>query len=53
MLAFKIMNDPFVGSLTFAVFTQASWSRVQFVPEFCEREERAHRSDDADALQFT
>ena len=47
MLAFKIMNDPFVGSLTFCriywQLTKASRSRTR------SRQARAHRPHAADA----
>ena len=50
-LAFKIMNDPFVGSLTFTrdLFGHAVEGRLD--PELDQGQEGAHRPHDDDALE--
>ena len=52
MLAFKIMNDPFVGSLTFCphLFGQAHQGHV--ARQHGEGQEGAHRPHAADACEF-
>jgi elongation factor G len=50
MLAFKIMNDPFVGSLTFAASIPAR-SKGSTVHELGQGKARARRPHAADALQ--
>ena len=58
MLAFKIMNDPFVGSLTFAVFIPAFLSpALMCLTTVKERKERVGRmlmmhSNDRDDIKI-
>jgi translation elongation factor EF-G len=50
-LAFKIMNDPFVGSLTFTRIYSGKMKKGDSDPELDQGQERAHRPHDDDALQ--
>ena len=52
MLAFKIANDPFVGSLTFCRIYSGVLNKGNLAPEHRQGEERARRPHDADALQL-
>jgi elongation factor G len=50
-LAFKIMNDPFVGSLTFTRIYSGVLKKGDSVMNSTKGKQRAHRSHDDDALQ--
>jgi elongation factor G len=52
MLAFKIMNDPFVGSLTFARIYSGKLEKGSSVHEHGQGKARARRPHAADALQL-
>jgi elongation factor G len=52
MLAFKIMNDPFVGSLTFARIYSGKLTKGISVDEHGQGKARAHRPHAADAFQL-
>ena len=50
MLAFKIMDDPFVGTITFAVFTPVKPKGTALI-ELDQGQERAHRAYVAHACE--
>jgi elongation factor G len=50
-LAFKIMNDPFVGTLTFTRIYSGVMNKGDSGAELDQKSQRAHWSDDDDALQ--
>ena len=52
MLAFKIMNDPFVGSLTFARLYSGQAHQGHVARQYGEGQEGAHRPHAADACQL-
>jgi translation elongation factor EF-G len=52
MLAFKIMNDPFVGSLTFCRIYSGKLTKGAIARQHRQGQEGAHRPHVADACQL-